>query len=120
MAIDYSFHVDDDLLRVKASGRDESLEEVMAYGMAIIEAAKESGCTRVLCDELELDYALGTFDTFEAAKFIADQVPGVAKVAIVCKPEYADDADFWETVATNRGMLVRMFHDLEEAEAWIR
>lgn len=120
MAIDYSFHVDGNLLRVKASGRDESLEEVMAYGLAIIETAKESGCTRVLCDELELDYALGTFDTFEAAKFIAEQVPGVARVAIVCKQEQADDAEFWETVATNRGMSVRMFHDLEEAEAWIR
>jgi hypothetical protein len=107
------------LLRVKAAGRDESFEEVKDYGLAIIEAAVAHGSIRILCDESELDYALGTIDTYESAKFIADLAPKVARVAIVCQPQHAFDASFWETVAVNRGLCVRFFLDLGRAEAWL-
>lgn len=120
MAIQCTIHVEGDVLRVKATGKDDSVKEVIEYGLAILDAAISSECSRVLCDERELDYALKTFETFEAAKFIAEKAPRVIKAAIVCKPEHMEEAQFWETVATNRGLHVRMFHDLDEAERWIR
>ncbi|MCX6358565.1 MAG: hypothetical protein NT029_02060 [Armatimonadetes bacterium] len=40
-------------------------------------------------------------------------------MAIVCDPRYADDAHFWETVAVNRGLTVRMFPLEEAARAWL-
>jgi hypothetical protein len=120
MAIEYSFRIEDDVLRVKATGKDDNVEQVIQYGLAIIEAATSYRCPKVLCDERELDYDLRTFETFEAAKLIAEQTPKVAKVAIVCKPEHMDEAEFWETVAVNRGLHVRVFHELEEAEEWMR
>lgn len=119
MAISYTFTLKGDTLYVKTQGSDDSLEEVVQYGMAIIQAAQASGCRRVLCDELELIYRLGTIDTFSAAETISHHAPRVGRVAIVCKPQQLSDAEFWETVAVNRGLMVRVFPALSEAEAWL-
>jgi hypothetical protein len=107
------------LLRVKAVGRDDCLKDVTDYGLAIIEAAVAHACARILCDESELEYALGTLDTYASAKFIAEYAPKVARVAIVCGPQQVADADFWEAVAVNRGLCVRFFLDLGKAETWL-
>jgi len=47
MAIAYSFKNDTNLLSVKAIGKDDNIEQVKEYGMAIIRAAVSSGCTRI-------------------------------------------------------------------------
>ena len=119
MTITYNIRIDDGTVYVKASGVDESLSEVEAYGMAVVDAAVESQSTRVLCDERELAYALGTVDTYDYAAYIAARVPLLVKVAIVSNPEYADDAAFWEDVVVNRGMTVRVFHNRDKAEQWL-
>ena len=119
MAISYSMSVNVDLLTVKAEGVDDSLEEVREYGKAIVEACRANRCVRVLCDETDLEYRLGTMDTFESAAFIAEHAPHVARVAIVCGPDQFADASFWETVAVNRGLTVRAFEDVDAAEAWL-
>ena len=72
-----------------------------------------------LCDETELEYRLGTTDTFEAAAFMAENAPHVAKVAIVFGPNPVEDVSFWQTVARNRGLVVRTFKDLPAAEEWL-
>ena len=119
MAISYTFTLNGETLYVKTQGSDESLEEVVQYGMAIIQAAQASGCRRVLCDELELTYRLGTLDTFTAAETISHRAPRVGRVAIVCNPQHFSDAKFWETVAVNRGLMVCVFPALPEADAWL-
>ena len=119
MAIEYNLEIENNLLRVTASGKDDNLEQVQEYGMAIIRAAIEHNVSKVLCDEQELEYSLGTFDTYESAKFIAEVAPKVAKVAIICKSDQYDDAHFWETVASNRGLHIRVFKNLSEAEEWL-
>jgi len=119
MAIRYEIKTENGLLSVKVTGKDDNLEQVLNYGMAIIEAALSNSCSKVLCDETELVYTLGTFDTFQAANFISEHAPDVAKVAIVCSPENIIDADFWETVAVNRGLHVRVFKTTSDAEHWL-
>lgn len=119
MAISFSVSVEGDLLTVRAAGVDDSLEEVREYGKAIVEACRANGCVRVLCDETDLEYRLGTLDTFESAAFIAEYAPHVARVAIVCGPCQFADTSFWETVAVNRGLSVRAFEDVDAAEAWL-
>lgn len=119
MAISYTFTLNEETLYVKTQGSDDSLEEVVQYGMAIIQAAHASGCRHVLCDELDLTYRLGTLDTFTAAETISHHAPRVGRVAIVCKPQHLSDAEFWETVAVNRGLMVRVFPARAEAEAWL-
>lgn len=120
MAINYTIEADDGLLRVVAAGKDDNLRQVKDYGFAVLSAALSSRCTKVLCDERELIYSLGTFDSFESAKYISELAPDIAKVAIVCRPENIEDADFWETVAVNRGLHVRVFKTLAEAESWLK
>ena len=120
MAIEYHCTVEDELLLVKTSGYDENLEEVQQYGMALIQACQQQGVTRVLCDESELEYRLGTLDIYESAAFMSQAAPEVARAAIVCNPRFTADAQFWETVAVNRGLQVRFFPDIAKARAWLK
>ena len=119
MGITYEISSTDNLMVVVAAGSDENLEEVQQYGLAIIENAKRLGCVKILCNELNLEYRLNTIDTFQSATFIAEHAPRVARVAIACNPEFIKDARFWETVAVNRGVMVRVFPDLAEATKWL-
>jgi hypothetical protein len=119
MSIRYSIHTDGDLLRVVASGKDDDLNDVNTYGSAVVAAAQSTGCRRVLCDERDLQYSIGTIDIYESAEFMAQQARWVMQVAIVAPAGYEDDADFWETVAVNRGLRVRMFRRIEDAERWL-
>ena len=120
MAIQYSFSIEDELLVVTASGFDESLDEVLEYGMATIQAALQGNCTAILSDETGLEYRLGTFDTFKAAEALANYAPRLNKAAITCNPQYLQDAQFWETVAVNRGLSVRAFLDIGAARSWLQ
>ena len=116
MAIRYDFIINGDTLIATASGFDESRDEVRNYGIAIIEAAVKHGSRRVLCLETGLEYRLGVVDTFEVAAYIAQHAPHVARIAIVHAIAHATIARFWETVAVNRGLTVRVFADRAEAE----
>ncbi len=119
MSIRYTTRVDGGTLFVTASGFDENLDEVKAYGMGVLGASQQSGVYRVLCDETALEYRLGTFDTYQAGQFLSQHVPAVAKVAIVCHPEYLSDARFFEDVVVNRGLRFRLFIDRECALNWL-
>jgi hypothetical protein len=119
MAIYYTFKDDLDLLLVETSGFDESLEEVEGYGLAVVQCCMERKYSRVLCDERNLEYRLGTLDTFASAEFMSRQVPKLAKIAIVCNEKFIVDGHFWETVAVNRGLTVRVFKDMESARQWL-
>lgn len=119
MSIQYTITIEDNTLFVTASGFDETLAEVEQYGLAIINAAIAGGVTRILCNEIDLEYRLDTLDTYRAAEFIAEHAPRVAKVALVCAPQYMADARFWEDVAVNRGLLVCAFKDLPSATQWL-
>ncbi len=119
MAIEYELRVQGDLLWVTARGKDDHVEQVKQYGMAVAAAAIANACHRILCDERQLTYSLGTFDTFDAARHIAENVSHFLKVAIVCGQSQSEDAEFWETVAVNRGLCVRVFRQLDRAQAWL-
>lgn len=119
MSIAYTIKSEGELLTVEASGVDDSAEEVMAYGAAVVDAAVEAKSRHILCDERNLMYRLRLTQTFEAANFIAAYAPRVARTAIVCKSECMSDAKFWETVVGNRGLLVRVFDNLATARGWL-
>ena len=119
MSIQYTMRVDGETLFVTASGFDESLDEVQRYGMSVLSASQQHGVNRVLCDETDLEYRLGTFDTYQAGEFLSQHVPAVAKVAIVCNPRHLSDAQFFEDVVVNRGLTFRLFIDRETAMRWL-
>ena len=119
MSIRYTTKAEGDWLEVVASGFDDSLAEVNAYGAAILAAAIQTGARRVLCNELGLTYKLNTLDLYDSAKFIATAAPHIARVAIVCRPDFAEDIRFWENTVVNQGLSVKAFHDLAKARAWL-
>lgn len=117
--IHYKLRQENDLLIVETSGYDESLEEALLYGQAVIEECNKSGVSRLLCIEAQLEYRLGTFDTFELARVASEHAKNMGRAAIVCNEKNIADAKFWETVAVNRGLIVRIFKDVESARAWL-
>lgn len=119
MAITFTSEIEGDLLVVTTCGTDDDLQQVIDYGQAVIDLAVRSGAPRILCDERNLVYTLGTVDTFELAKAIADRAPTVMRVAIVCRPQDFEDGKFWENVAVNRGLHARAFLEMELARAWL-
>lgn len=119
MGIQYTTRLDGNTLFVRASGFDESLEEVEAYAAGIIDACLQCSVSRVLCDETRLEYRLGTAETFDAGKFLVSRVPGLLKIAIVCNPAFNADARFFENVVVNRGLTLQMFTDTKSAKRWL-
>ncbi len=119
MAINYETHVEGDTLHVTTSGFGESLEEVKAYGEAVVAEAKKRGCTQLLLDESNLDYRINTVDIYRLANYYTNTYHSAAKVAIVTGEDNLEDAKFWETAVRNRGLLCRIFTLKEEAEAWL-
>ena len=119
MAITYTASEEDGLLVVKAQGADEDVDQVQEYGLAIIGECTRRGVACVLCDERDLRYRINTLDTFAVATFIAEHAPRVARVALVCNPKFMEDAVFWENVAVNRGLIVKVFKEVELARAWL-
>nr|WP_320133976.1 hypothetical protein [uncultured Holophaga sp.] len=123
MPISYHIHAEDRLLRVEAWGRDEGLEEVQRYGLAILEHAIRLGTPRILCDERQLEYDLDIAQTFESARSlaeaIAEQAPACGRVALVCSPRFFSEARFWSSVTQHRGLSIQAFTDPEEAMAWL-
>lgn len=119
MAITFQACIEDDLLIITASGRDEHVQEVIDYGISVIDLAVKKSVKRVLCDERNLEYALNTFDTFRVAEAIAARAPRLVRVAIVCGAAFLQDGKFWETVSVNRGLLVRVDTDIVQATEWL-
>jgi hypothetical protein len=119
MAIQHTVTAEGDTLLVRAWGFDEDLADVQRYGEAVIAGCLAAGCTRVLCDESRLEYRLGILDTYRAATFLAEHAPRVARIALVCPASGFSDARFWEDVAVNRGLLVRVFTSTDAAKAWL-
>ena len=119
MAISYQSEMKDGLLCITAAGRDDTMQQVVDYGTAVIDLAIKNEAKMILCDERNLEYDLRTFETFQVAEFIAERAPKVARIAIVCKPAFLVDGKFWETVAVNRFLHVRVDTDIDQVRNWL-
>lgn len=119
VSIRWETQVDGEVLRVKASGVDDSLQEVQAYGLAIIDIATRAGTRLVLCNERELRYRLALGDTWAAATHLAEAVPQLARLALLHSPDVAEIVQLWENTARNRGLECRAFTDPKAAQRWL-
>lgn len=119
MAIEFNIKVDGDTIRVKASGFDESYEEVLHYSNSVVGSAIENNSKKIICDERELIYKISTFDIFALAESVSAFAPSIIKGVIVCNPSCITDGKFYETVSQNRGLIVRVTTDLDDAEKWL-
>ncbi len=87
---------------------------------AIAAAATQDKCPRLLLDARGQNPVPTTMDRFGVAKHIACLSWSRAlKIAIVEPKEQQDSGRFTETVARNRGALLRVFTDYDEAVDWL-
>jgi hypothetical protein len=119
MAITFESSMEDGVLIITTSGRDENLQQVLEYGQAVIDLVVATGATRILCDERNLEYAIDTIDTYDAAKAVAEHASKAVRIAIVCGPNFLEDGKFFETVAVNRNLRLRVDTDIAKARAWL-
>lgn len=119
MAIHYETTCDNGVLRVTTRGSDDGLGAVISYADGVAASAKGCGCTKILCDERELTYDLSTMDTYAAAEAASVYGGLGARIAIVCRPEFLEAGIFYENVATNRGLHLKVTTDIGEAERWL-
>lgn len=119
MAIDYKFEQRDDLLYVTTHGVDDSVDEVLAYGLAVVTFCIEHDIQQVLCDERQLEYRLGVDGTYDLAMAASEAAPRLGSVAIVHHPSSGFEANMYEMLVNSRGLNIRFFPDIPSAERWL-
>ena len=118
--MEYSIEADAEFLRVKVSGRDTDRppSEVCA---AVFRESERLERRRIL---VELDQQFPLSSTSQYA--LVSRLPEIGftvnhRIALVHKtPEARKSNDFINTLAVNRGVNVRNFPVLHDAESWLR
>jgi len=99
---------------------ENTKENVARYLEEILRECKARNCFQILIEEHLEGPRLGTTDVFQIAAIGSDHAQGRFKVIA-----YVDaNADgklmkFAETVAVNRGVPVRIFPSVSDAEKWL-
>jgi hypothetical protein len=101
-----------------------SLAEAKKTFMDMLDAVKQNNVHKVLFDGRDLEGDPQVMERFFYGEFAAHSVAAaglspVPMFAYVLKPPVADPGRFGEIVARNRGMIVRVFENPDEALTWL-
>jgi hypothetical protein len=120
--MDKSFQLHSELrsgyLYARVTGQN-SAETVQHYMQDIVAECQNQQCFRVLIDEQLDGPRLDAIEIFSIASDGAMNTLGVFQAIAYVDPHMGDMADFAETVAVNRGMPVKSFSTIAEAEDWL-
>lgn len=124
MSYDLTIEKKDDILWVTATGT-RSMETVLGMSKDILTACVEKKVKKVLVDVRELEGRLSTIEGYEISNQHFPKMRDSSKIthgAIVDidLKEYEDSYRFFETVAVNRGFMLRIFSDPDQAIAWLK
>ncbi|MBD3167320.1 hypothetical protein GF324_12025 [bacterium] len=120
MAITFTYEVKGKILHVKTEGYDENLKDVLSYSARVVRTAIKHRTPHVFCDERDLEYRISDMESYLSAEKAAQSIPAAHRVAILCRPNQYEEAVFWELVASNRFMNVKIFTDEEGAWSWVK
>lgn len=96
-------------------------ENVARYLEEILRECITRGCFRVLVEERLEGPRLGTMDVFQIASEGSNRSRGrMQAIAYVDVNAEGDLMRFAETVAVNRGMPIRVFSSVRDAEKWLQ
>lgn len=106
-------------LYVFVTGEKDSYEISIRYWREIAGECNKSGIKKVLIEE-DIKENLSMHDTYR----LASEIPqlgfaGIRIAFIDLQSEQQQLNQFGETVASNRGLLVRVFNNANEAEKWL-
>ena len=97
-----------------------SPETVAGYLERIVTECRRTDCYRVLIEERLEGPRLDASDVFAIASEGAMKAMGLLHAVAYVDQQMGPMAAFAETVAVNRGMPVRVFDTVAEADAWLR
>jgi len=108
-----------DFIRTTVSGALDFAESKRAI-LDIASQIKQPGEYEVLIDIRGAEIILSIADLFELAVALAGQSSLIdSKIGLLGPMSGVDQAQFFETVAQNRGARIRAFTDFEEAITWL-
>lgn len=121
MPIQFTSKIEEDIHIFTVTGDGNSLENAVNYSTSLIAEAQQSNSQKILCDERGLELTLSTADIYTLAELTAKMLSSSsARIAVIYKPEYLEKCRFYETVTGNRGLLVHINTDYDEALAWLK
>ena len=115
------------VLRVLATG-EFFLVEAQQHFLEVMDAVDQSKATRVLVDGRHVTgnpetierFLYGEFAASAVARYLTeDAARGAPQFAYVLHEPVLDPLRFGETVAVNRGMWLKVFDSLEDAQSWL-
>lgn len=127
MELSLIFDADNNVVRARLAG-PFSLFDAKTSFTGILDALVQHQAKKALIDGSAVTGRLETMDRFDYGEFVAASVNDLHKRGFFLHPEFAyvlsdsvlDSSRFGETVAVNRGMRVRAFNNLSEAEEWLQ
>lgn len=106
---------------IKAAGRLDNLEEILAYTKEAIDELIDRGCRKALYDQRDVVLGLNNHDAIELADALdseAYQQKGM-RWALISSGENWELNCFFETVFRNRAFGLRVFLNPEDGKDWL-
>ena len=120
MTFTLTIHEKPTYLHIIVTGQNRR-ENVERYLEELLKECRARNCFRVLLEERLEGPRLGTVDVFE---IVSNRTEGIPKpleaVAFVDVNAQGDLMQFAETVAINRGFLMKVFNTVSDAEKWLQ
>ena len=125
MSLQQKMHIESGLLSVDASG-DFSLEDAKLAFLEMLGAVAQYKAEKILLDGRNVNgnprdierFYYGEFAARETRKIVVEHKI-VPRFAYVLHEPLRDPARLGETVAMNRGMVIKVFENPEDATEWL-
>ncbi|HET9606256.1 MAG TPA: hypothetical protein VFO87_04350 [Nitrospira sp.] len=125
MSLLQKMHFESGLLSVDASG-DFSLEDAQLAFLEMLGAVAQYKAEKILLDGRNVNGNPGDIERFYYGEFAARETRRIVvehkivpRFAYVLHEPLRDPARLGETVATNRGMVIKVFENPEDATEWL-
>lgn len=109
-------------LHLQTEGTVNSLADIERLTQSVLDAAHAGAFSCILFDNRNLKVDLTPFDITNLAEGLVDlsvQTSGT-RAAIVCPFRRKESSSFFETAYRNRSLELRVFHEMDKAEVWLK
>ncbi len=120
MSYELSYRHEPDYLHIQATGV-RTIESIVSMAKDLLAVRDEHGYSKVLLDVRGMVGGLGTIAAYKLGSDDIQEFrrPGQLKLSIIDLKENRERFDFFENVAVNAGLNLRIFADVDKAMAWL-
>ncbi|MGI9238450.1 MAG: hypothetical protein ACR2QZ_13700 [Woeseiaceae bacterium] len=115
MSQEITYDEDDRLIRIRVWGQ-VSIDDMVASKVECMRLHENHGANTLIVDAREQETSAPLFDIFD----FGDAWPREIRVAILAGSKTPEDLMFMETVAMQRGKIMRIFFSETEALDWLQ